>query len=69
MSAPFEKIGTCELCGATDHHLVEGVCPGCTPKISATVQTPATGMRTQGYPDVPLGVEAGVHHSFPEAAS
>lgn len=33
----FEKIGTCELCGATDHHLIEGVCPACRPKVT-TVQ-------------------------------
>ncbi len=24
-----ETIGTCDVCGATDHHLVEGLCPVC----------------------------------------
>lgn len=23
------SIGTCELCGCTDHHLQDGVCPAC----------------------------------------
>lgn len=27
-----ETIGTCDVCGATDHHLVEGLCPVCRPK-------------------------------------
>lgn len=27
-----ERIGTCELCGGTDHHLVDGICPACRPK-------------------------------------
>lgn len=27
-----ETIGTCEICGATDHHLVEELCPRCSPK-------------------------------------
>ena len=27
-----EQIGTCEICGATDHHLVEGACPACARK-------------------------------------
>lgn len=27
-----ETIGTCDVCGATDHHLVEGLCPTCQPK-------------------------------------
>lgn len=27
-----ETIGTCDLCGATDHHLVDGACPGCRPR-------------------------------------
>lgn len=36
----FEKIGTCELCGATDHHLVEGVCPFCRPKVVVTLCAP-----------------------------
>lgn len=27
------NIGDCEICGVTDHHLVEGVCPGCRPKV------------------------------------
>lgn len=37
-----ERIGTCEACGATDHHLIEGLCPACharTPTIDA--RTPA----------------------------
>lgn len=42
----FERIGTCELCGATDHHLVEGVCPVCRPKVMVT-HTPAFS-RQQG---------------------
>ena len=37
---PPETIGTCELCGATDHHLVEGVWPGCRPKITVTLCAP-----------------------------
>lgn len=28
----IERIGTCELCGATDHHLVDDVCPTCQPR-------------------------------------
>lgn len=36
----FERIGTCELCGATDHHLVEGVCPVCRPKVTVTLCQP-----------------------------
>jgi hypothetical protein len=37
-AAAIEAIGTCELCGLTDHHLVDGVCPTCRPKcISALV--------------------------------
>lgn len=28
-----ETIGTCELCGLTDHHLVAGECPRCRKKI------------------------------------
>jgi hypothetical protein len=35
-----EKIGVCEACGATDHHLVEGICPACKPKCR-TIDTPA----------------------------
>ncbi len=31
----LECIGTCELCGATDHHLVDGICPACRPKCIA----------------------------------
>lgn len=34
----FETIGTCEDCGATDHHLIEGLCPVCRPK-TVTVET------------------------------
>jgi hypothetical protein len=32
-----ETIGTCEICGATDHHLVEGLCPVCRPKTTTVV--------------------------------
>lgn len=32
VAIPIERIGTCEYCGATDHHLVEGLCPICRPK-------------------------------------
>lgn len=32
MKAQSETIGTCEICGATDHHLIAGVCPICSPK-------------------------------------
>lgn len=31
-AATVERIGTCELCGLTDHHLVDGVCPTCQPR-------------------------------------
>lgn len=34
-----EAIGTCEFCGSTDHHLVEGLCPICRPK-TVNVGTP-----------------------------
>lgn len=34
---PHERIGTCELCGATDHHLVAGECPGCRKKCAAVI--------------------------------
>lgn len=27
-----ECIGTCDWCGAIDHHLDEGLCPVCRPK-------------------------------------
>ena len=27
------NIGACEICGIVDHHLVEGVCPACQPKV------------------------------------
>lgn len=42
-----EKIGACELCGVTDHHLIEGVCPACRPKVT-TVQITACGARPKG---------------------
>lgn len=58
----FETIGTCELCGVTDHHLVKGVCPACRPKVAGTAGTPADAARLPGYPDVPLGAEADVRH-------
>jgi hypothetical protein len=35
MSAAAECIGPCEFCGATDHHLVDGICPTCRPKCMA----------------------------------
>lgn len=38
----LETIGTCELCGVTDHHLIEGVCPTCRPKVT-TVQITMCG--------------------------
>lgn len=31
-AANAERIGTCELCGITDHHLVDGICPACQPR-------------------------------------
>ncbi len=31
-SVPRGTIGTCELCGVTDHHLVDGLCPPCKEK-------------------------------------
>lgn len=34
-----EAIGTCEICGATDHHLVEGLCPVCRPKTITLCET------------------------------
>jgi hypothetical protein len=30
--AVAERIGECEFCGVTDHHLVDGICPTCRPK-------------------------------------
>lgn len=54
-AAPAETIGVCELCGEVDHHLVEGVCPGCRPKIR------------QVAAEVPLGAEADVRHALPGA--
>lgn len=41
VAIPIEHIGTCEWCGATDHHLVEGVCATCRPK-AKTVDALAT---------------------------
>ena len=38
-----ERIGTCELCGLTDHHLVDGVCPTCRPRC-ATIPATAPGV-------------------------
>lgn len=43
------RIGTCELCGATDHHLVEGACPVCRARYALAVQSGE---------EVPLGVES-----------
>jgi len=57
-----ERIGICELCGVTDHHLVEGVCPACSQKVAATVEVPSA--RLPGYPDVPIGAEADVRHAI-----
>ncbi len=31
-AAIVERIGPCEICGLTDHHLVDGICPTCRPK-------------------------------------
>lgn len=28
-----ETIGTCDICGQTDHHLIDDVCPTCRPKV------------------------------------
>jgi hypothetical protein len=44
-----ETIGTCELCGVTDHHLMEGACPGCRARYALAVQSGE---------EVPLGVES-----------
>ncbi len=60
VATPIERIGTCELCGATDHHLIEGLCPWCRPK---TVTVDPAVARLPGYPDVPLGAEADVRHA------
>lgn len=27
-----ETIGSCDICGRTDHHLIDDVCPACRPK-------------------------------------
>lgn len=51
-----ETIGTCELCGATDHHLVVGVCPGCQPRcktIMATAQSASDSVDMQ----LPIAVD------------
>lgn len=29
-----EGIGTCEICGATDHHLIGGLCLTCRPRVA-----------------------------------
>jgi hypothetical protein len=69
-----ETIGTCERCGATDHHLVLGLCPGCTDKIvpqtidcSRRCVEPEHGVadippRPFKYEEAPLGAEADVSH-------
>ncbi len=36
----FETVGACEICGATDNHLIEGVCPTCRPKVTVTMCPP-----------------------------
>lgn len=28
-----ETIGTCDICGRADHHLIDDVCPQCRPKV------------------------------------
>jgi len=72
----IETIGTCERCGATDHHLFLGLCPGCTDKL--VPQTIDCKMRCADvehehgvanipprpffYEEVPLGAEASVSH-------
>lgn len=28
-----ETIGTCDICGQTDHHLIDDVCSSCRPKV------------------------------------
>ena len=28
-----ERIGYCEICGRIDHHLVDGTCPVCRPRV------------------------------------
>lgn len=45
-----ERIGTCETCGLTDHHLIDGICPSCrarTQTIYARARLPGlvTGLR------------------------
>jgi hypothetical protein len=34
-----ETIGECEICGVVDHHLVEGLCPGCTARVRPLVES------------------------------
>ncbi len=46
-AAIAERIGTCELCGLTDHHLVDGICPGCRIKstaVSASATAPCIAL-------------------------
>lgn len=46
-----ERIGTCEICGTIDHHLVDGVCPDCRPRCRETSPPePAASQPTGGLP-------------------
>lgn len=60
----IETIGTCDHCGVTDHHLILGICPGCTDTIAP--QTIDCTMRCADFAqvasEVPLGAEADVSH-------
>ncbi len=60
----IETIGTCEGCGATDHHLILGLCPSCTEK-TGPQHLDCTRRCTdsaQVASEVPLGAEADVSH-------
>jgi hypothetical protein len=53
-------VGYCEWCGLLSHHLKEGECPDCYPKV------PTRGCSSA---DEALGAEADVSHVFPAVAN
>jgi hypothetical protein len=49
-----EGVGTCELCGRADHHLIDAACPSCRERFHLE---PAHDYAT-------VGAEADVRHAF-----
>lgn len=50
-SIAAESIGICDLCGRTDHHLVDDICPVCRPRVATVgrgAETPERPMRGPG---------------------